>query len=92
MKKNTILKITIGSAVLVAGTAALAKDIRPADAAIKVGGLNQPNSSASEKSQGLPNADGGKPGAGNGYGHLKDMGRGHGKGRGHGHDGEPESP
>lgn len=92
MKHSSILRIAVGSAVFVAGTAALAKDVRPADAAIKVGGLNQPNSSASEKSQGLPNADGSKPGAGNGYGHLKDKGRGHGLGRGHGHDGEPESP
>lgn len=92
MKHSSILRITIGGALFFAGTASLAKDIRPADAAIKVGGLNQPNSSASEKSQGLPNADGGKPGAGNGYGHLKDKGRGHGLGRGHGHDGEPESP
>jgi hypothetical protein len=92
MKQGSILRITVGSAILVAGSASLAKDIRPADGAIKVGSLNQPNSSASEKSQGLPNAEGGKPGAGNGYGHLKDIGQGHGKGRGHGHDGEPESP
>ena len=48
MKPTSILKITIGGALFVAGTASLAKDIRPADAAIKVGSLNRNFSSFDE--------------------------------------------
>jgi hypothetical protein len=102
MKLTSTRTIAAGAALLFAGTATLAKDnqptnaavrdVRPADGAITVSALNLPNSSASDKSQGLPNANGGKPGNGNGYGHLKDIGLGHGNGKGHGHDGEPESP
>lgn len=92
MKTASTLKIVASAAVFFTGTAALAKDVRPADAVVKVSALNLPNSSASEKSQGLPNANGEKPGNGNGYGHFKGNGLGHGNGNGHGHDSDPESP
>ena len=93
MKLTSILKIAASAAVLFAGTAAFAKnDVRPGEAVIKVSAKNLPSSNASEKSQGLPNANGEKPGNGNGYGHFKGNGLGHGNGNGHGHDSDPESP
>ncbi len=100
MNFTSTLKIAAGAAVFFAGSATLAKDnqsganavrdVRPTDAAIQVSAKNLPTSSASDKSQGLPNADGEKPGNGNGYGHFKDIGLGHENG--HGHDSDPESP
>ena len=93
MKLASTLRIAASAAVLFAGTAAFAKDdVRPSEAVIKVSAKNLPSSSASEKSQGLPNANGEKPGNGNGYGHFKGNGLGHGIGQGHGHDSDPESP
>ncbi len=93
MKLTSILKIAASAAVLFAGTAAFAKnDVRPGEAVIKVSAKNLPSSNASEKTQGLPNANGEKPGNGNGYGHFKGNGNGHGNGHGHGHDSDPESP
>ena len=91
MKMRAYCKVAAGAALLVAGTAAAAKDgIRSSDA------LPAPapqSSQASDKSQGLPNANGEKPGKGRGEGHFKDRGRGHEKGRGHGHDSDrPDSP
>jgi hypothetical protein len=59
------------------GASNLNKDIRPADAVVTVDSSKLLTTSASEKSQGLPNADGEKPGKGNGYGHFKDRGLGH---------------
>ena len=77
-------KLAVAAALLLGGTAAFAKDgTRSADSLPR---LPSAASHASEKSQGLPNADGHKPGVGDGYGHEKDRGRGHEIGRGHGHD------
>ena len=71
MKTTSILGIAASSAIFFAGTAALAKDdVRPGAAVIKVSAKNLPSSNASEKSQGLPNANGEKPGNGNGFGHF----------------------
>ena len=100
MNIASTLRIAASAAVLFAGTATLAKngasdlikDIRPADAVVTVDSSKLLTTSASEKSQGLPNADGEKPGNGNGYGHFKDIALGHDFGRGHGHDSDPESP
>lgn len=84
MKVSAYCRVAAGAALLLAGTATFAKDgIRSSDA------LPPPapqSSQASDKSQGLPNANGEKPGKGVGEGHLKDRGRGHEIGRGHGHD------
>jgi hypothetical protein len=49
-------------------------------------------SHASANSNGLPNANGEKPGVGVGNGHLKGVGRGHEIGLGHGHDSDNASP
>ena len=93
MKLGSTVRIAAGVAALFAGTAAFAKnDVRPSEAVVKVSAKNLPSSSASEKSQGLPNANGEKPGNGNGFGHFKDNGHGHDIGHGHGHDSDPESP
>ena len=102
MKFTSTLRIAASAALFFAGSAILAKDsqsaanavrdVRPTDAAIQVSAKYLPTSSASEKSQGLPNANGEKPGNGNGYGHFKDFGLGHENGPGHGHDSDPESP
>ena len=93
MKLGSTVRIAAGVVALFAGSAAFAKDVvRPSEAVIKVSAKNLPSSNASEKSQGLPNANGEKPGNGNGYGHFKGNGLGHGNGNGHGHDSDPESP
>lgn len=102
MNITSTLKIATGSALFFAGSATLAKDgraatalaydVRPANAQVKVSANSLRSPPASEKSQGMPNADGEKPGNGNGYGHLKGVGRGHEIGLGHGHDSDPESP
>ena len=77
-------KVAAAAALLLAGTATFAKDgTRSSDS---LPPLPAAASHASEKSNGLPNADGHKPGTGNGYGHDKDRGLGHDIGRGHGHD------
>ena len=80
-------KIAAAAAMLLAGTAAFAQpggnrssqSLPPLPAA---------SSHASDKSNGLPNADGHKPGNGNGYGHDDghSNGKGHDIGKGHGHD------
>ena len=93
MNFTSTLKIAAGTALLFSATAIFAKDVRPQDALIKVSAsqLTIPHANPG-KSQGLPTADGDKPGNGNGYGHEKGVGRGHEIGRGHGHDGDPKSP
>jgi hypothetical protein len=102
MKIASKLRIVAGATLLFAGTAIFAKsglptaaairDVRPANAIVTVSANSLPGPAASEKSQGLPNANGEKPGNGIGNGHLKGVGLGHLFGKGHGHDSDPESP
>ncbi len=101
MKIISAFKILTGVTLLVAASATLAKDgqsaaaikdVRAASSPVQVDPKLLTGSSASEKSQGLPNANGEKPGNGNGYGHIKGVGRGHDLGLGHGHDSDPEIP
>ena len=91
MKITSLLKIATPVAVLVAGAAQAAErgGTRSADSLPQ---LSQASSNASDKSQGLPNANGEKPGRGEGEGHVRGNGRGHEVGRGHGHDSDPDSP
>lgn len=84
MTVTSQLKFAAAAALVVAGTAAFAKhgprsfeSLPPLPAA---------SSHASDNSHGLPDANGEKPGKGDGKGHDKDGGRGHEIGQGHGHD------
>jgi hypothetical protein len=88
MKIAKLLKIGLISTFALAGTAQAASGKRSADSLPNIAA----QSNASEKSQGLPNANGEKPGRGEGEGHEKGRGRGHEIGRGHGHDSDPDSP
>jgi len=88
MKIATLLKIGLISTFALGTAAQAAGGTRSADSLPSVAA----QSNASDKSQGLPNANGEKPGRGEGQGHVKGRGRGHEKGRGHGHDSDPDSP
>ena len=85
MTLTTHYKVAAAAALLLPGTAGFAEpdSTRSRDS---LPPLPVASSHASDKSNGLPNADGHKPGNGNGYGHEKDRGRGHETGNGHGHD------
>jgi len=88
---TTHWKLMAAGAVLLAGTAAFG---RPGGTR-SVGSLPPlpaAASHASANSNGLPNANGEKPGVGVGNGHLKGVGRGHEIGLGHGHDSDNASP
>lgn len=87
----TLLRIAAPTALLMAG-AAQAADRGGTRSADSLPALPQASTSASDKSQGLPNAGGEKPGRGEGQGHVNERGRGHEMGRGHGHDSDPDSP
>jgi len=84
MTVTSQFKIAAAAVLLFAGTAASAKDGLRSYQSLPP--LPSASSHASDNSNGEPNADGHKPGLGNGYGHDKDRGRGHEIGRGHGHD------
>jgi hypothetical protein len=84
-----LLKIGLLSTVTLASAAQAAGGTRSADS---LPAPPQASSNASDKSQGLPNANGEKPGRGEGQGHVNERGRGHEMGRGHGHDSDPDSP
>jgi len=87
----TMLRIAAPASLLLAGAAQAAErgGTRSADS---LPALPQASSNASDKSQGMPNANGEKPGRGEGQGHVDGRGRGHEMGRGHGHDSDPDSP
>jgi hypothetical protein len=83
MKVATLLRLATLS------TVAFAAGIQAKEPTRSAGSLPQlpaATANASPKSQGLPNADGEKPGTGNGYGHYISNGKGHENGKGHGHD------
>jgi hypothetical protein len=77
-------KVAAAVASLVGGTAAFADPGTRSNQSLPP--LPSAASNASDKSQGLPNANGEKPGNGNGYGHQNSQGKGHDIGLGHGHD------
>ena len=89
MNVATLLKIGLFSTLTLATAAQAAGGTR---SAASLPALPQASSNASDKSQGLPNANGEKPGRGEGQGHIDERGRGHEMGRGHGHDSDPDSP
>jgi hypothetical protein len=89
MKIATLLKTGLISTLAFAAASQAAPGTRSANS------LPAPpaaSANASDKSQGLPNANGEKPGRGDGQGHIDERGRGHEMGRGHGHDSDPDSP
>jgi hypothetical protein len=88
MKIATLLKTGLISTLAFATASQAAPGTRSANSLPSVAA----QSNASDKSQGLPNAGGEKPGRGEGQGHVNERGRGHEMGRGHGHDSDPDSP
>ena len=84
-------KLAAAAAVLVAGTAAFGQPGGTRSAG-SLPALPSAASHASANSNGLPNANGEKPGVGVGNGHLKGVGLGHEIGLGHGHDSDNVSP
>jgi hypothetical protein len=88
MKIATLLKIGLISTLTLATAAQAAGGTRSADSLPKIAA----QSNASDKSQGLPNANGEKPGRGEGQGHVDGHGPADPKGHGHGHDSDPDSP
>jgi hypothetical protein len=85
MTLTTHCKVAAAAALLFAGTAAFAQP-GGTRSAQSLPALPAASSHASDNSQGLPTANGEKPGKGEGNGHDKGRGLGHEIGHGHGHD------